>query len=118
MRWIITRVLCDDEPLSNRDPALLQDDPDARELATGETMAMNLTHGHRLDEVQREFRLAEATKLPYEFRLFDDDGVLNYEGRSDDRESTEAFEPLDWATDYAGCTWIEYKQEDGTWAQL
>lgn len=56
--------------------------------------------------------------LPYEFRLRDDDGLIYYYGRSNDRESESAFTPLDWSMGYAGCTSIEYKQDSGEWEQL
>jgi hypothetical protein len=60
----------------------------------------------------------EAKKLPYEFRLYDDDGNLYYEGRSDDRDSEDAFHPLDYGESDAGCVRIDYKQDDGTWETL
>lgn len=48
-------------------------------------------------------------KMPYKFRLYDDDGNLYYEGYSDDNSSEKAFAPLD---DYGmpndGCTEIRY----------
>lgn len=47
-------------------------------------------------------------RLPHKFLLFDDDDELYYEGRSDDNDSEAAFEPLDWAENYAGCTYICY----------
>ena len=53
-------------------------------------------------------------ELPFLFKIYDDDGELYYEGRSDEEE----FEPLDWATWNAGATEIHYKQEDGSWARL
>ena len=42
------------------------------------------------------------TKLPFRFRLYDDDGVLYYEGRASCHEAIEAAH--DWAMAYAGCT--------------
>jgi hypothetical protein len=36
----------------------------------------------------------DGRKLPYRFKMYDDDCVLYYEGRSDDRESEKAFDPL------------------------
>jgi hypothetical protein len=50
-----------------------------------------------------------ATFLLYHFRLLDDDGNVYYEGRSNDRDSEKAFEPLDWAMVHAGCTAIQYR---------
>lgn len=49
-----------------------------------------------------------AESLPYAFRLLDADNNVDYHGRSDDRNSEAAFEPLDWAQAYAGSTAIEY----------
>ena len=51
----------------------------------------------------------DPDKLLYEFRLLDDDGIVYYEGRSDDNSSEEAFDPLDWAEVHAGCTEIQYR---------
>jgi hypothetical protein len=56
----------------------------------------------------------KAAELPLQFKIYDDDGVLYYEGRSDEEE----FEPLDWAEYVAGATSIMYKQQDGSWAWL
>jgi hypothetical protein len=53
------------------------------------------------------------------FKLYDDDGELYYTGKFlGDADSEEAFEPLDWAGNYAGCTYIKYRQKDGTYAVL
>jgi hypothetical protein len=52
--------------------------------------------------------------MPFQFRIYDDDGILYYEGLSDEEE----FEPLDWAMHDAGATAIHYKQPNGGWAQL
>ena len=72
-----------------------------------------------LNEVgQGNHPLERANELPYRFKLYDDDGNLYYEGRSDDRDSEDAFEPLDWAIDNSGCIWIEYLQDSGEWEQL
>ena len=58
-----------------------------------------------------------AEQLPFCFRLLDDDGIVYYEGHSDDRDSQAAFWPLDWAAAYAGCTVIEYLRA-GKWEVL
>lgn len=60
----------------------------------------------------------KAKDLPYAFRLYDDDGILYFDGRSDDRDSEDAFAPLDWAEPNYGCTRIDYLQDDGTWETL
>lgn len=56
--------------------------------------------------------------LPFRFQLFDDDGYLLYEGQSATYDDDAAFEPLDWAMGDSGCTYIEYRQPDGTWERL
>ena len=67
-----------------------------------ESRALNVTS---MDYDDRE--------LHYSFRLYDDDGVLYFEGRS----NSATFDPLD---DYGiafGCTEIRYLR-DGVWEQL
>ena len=50
------------------------------------------------------------------FRMFDDDGVLYYEGKI--WGDHDGFEPLDdFGTPNAGCTYIMYK-EAGGWKEL
>jgi hypothetical protein len=54
------------------------------------------------------------------FRLYDDDGILYYEGFCrglKDASEEQAFAPLDWAANHAGCTRMDYK-EDGKWKTL
>ncbi|UUZ75480.1 hypothetical protein LP414_27580 [Polaromonas sp. P1(28)-13] len=48
-----------------------------------------------------------------EFRLFDDDGELYYEGLCkdlDDQDEDNAFQPLDWARNDAGCTRMDHRK--------
>jgi hypothetical protein len=54
-----------------------------------------------------------------QFRLYDDDDNLYYEGYYNGLEGDEeeAFEPLDWAGAYAGCTTLRYL-ENGEWVEL
>lgn len=40
------------------------------------------------------------------FKLYDDDGILYYEGEA--HNLVTGFEPLEWAMWNAGCTYIEY----------
>lgn len=50
-----------------------------------------------------------------EFKIFDDDGDLCYKGRCGARD----FDPLDdYGTPNMGCTRIDYRQPDGSWAIL
>lgn len=57
-----------------------------------------------------------------EFRLYDDDGILYFEGLISrswlEGEADLAFAPLDWAKWYAGCTSIHFKNEKGEWEEL
>ena len=57
-------------------------------------------------------------EMPYKFKLYDDDGELYFEGISSDRESEDAFDPLDWAQADSGCTEIRYLQDNGKWETL
>jgi hypothetical protein len=58
------------------------------------------------------------------FRMRDDDGVLYYQGRMVSNHwvcdaGPTGFEPLDdYGTPNAGCTMIEWKEEDGAWTPL
>jgi len=59
----------------------------------------------------------EGATLPHHFKIYDGDGELYYEGRCDDNMSGGAFDPLDWASGYAGATRIDYLR-DGKWEVL
>lgn len=53
------------------------------------------------------------------FKLYDDDGNCYFTGYYyGDPDSEEAFQPLDWATYDAGCTYIKYRQPNGTYEIL
>ena len=60
--------------------------------------------------------------MTHEFRLFDDDGELYYEGLCkdvDQQESRSAFEPLDWAEVDVGATRMDYRKIGATeWVTL
>ena len=64
---------------------------------------------------------ALAAKLPYEFRLLDDDGEVYFTGKCGDIEEADAdsaFAPLDWAESF-GCTSMEYRRLNHTdWEPL
>lgn len=52
----------------------------------------------------------------HRFRMYDDDGELYYEGRSNE---PECFEPLwNFGTPNAGATEIKYLQPDGRWVGI
>jgi len=90
-----------------------------------------MTSGHRLLDAAvfaapREARpqILEGCKqvCDYEFRLYDDDGELYYEGlcyRLDKASEQGAFEPLDWAANEAGCTRMDYRKKgEAEWKTL
>lgn len=59
------------------------------------------------------------TVLKDKFRLYDDDGILYFEGESNNQDQEAAFIPLDWAMGNYGCTYIEYRDHDtGRWEIL
>ena len=52
----------------------------------------------------------------YEFKMYDDDGNLYYEGRC---LSNDHFGPMDdFGEENAGCTEIRYRQDNGKWETL
>lgn len=52
-----------------------------------------------------------------QFRLYDDDGILYYEGKlTDDDECANQMAALTWGTSFAGCTYIKVNRA-GTWVQ-
>jgi len=84
MRWIITSDLIETNSHG------VGDDDDGKRVQTFTTAGDNLS---------------------WDFRLYDDDGKLYYEGRSADFDKDEerAFAPLDWAASFAGCTTLTYR---------
>ena len=51
---------------------------------------------------------------PLTFRLYDDDGILYYEGVwKDNGHESQELEPLDWAMGYAGCACIRMESQPG-----
>lgn len=64
-------------------------------------------------DTTEEGKLQWAKELPCEFRLYDDDGELYYEGKCGDLsqyDEEHAFAPLDWAMSYSGCTTMQYRE--------
>jgi hypothetical protein len=77
-----------------------------------------ITNDHIGTDCQGKGVYNRATEnMPHRFKIYDGDGELYYEGRADDSDSQEAFEPLDWATGYAGATRIDYLR-NGQWETL
>jgi hypothetical protein len=69
----------------------------------------------------RGCKLAEKElKKGHPFKMFDDDDNLYYSGfLFGDKDSEYGFKPLDdFGTSNAGCTYIQYKNEDGKWETL
>jgi hypothetical protein len=70
------------------------------------------------------FDEAKWNALPKEqktkIKLYDDDNNLYYDGETSDIDKNEsrAFEPLDWARSYAGCSYMKYKDKDKKWKFL
>jgi hypothetical protein len=57
----------------------------------------------------------EGAKLPYRFRLLDDDGEVYYEGRMSELD----FDPLDdYGMPNAGCTELQYREGNGPWTRM
>lgn len=53
------------------------------------------------------------------FKLYDDDANCYFTGYFfGDADSEDAFQPLDWATNDAGCTDIKYRQPNGSYESL
>lgn len=66
------------------------------------------------DDVKTKMVQRFKEEMNYEFRLFDDDGVLYYEGLCKDLENAdqdEAFAPLDWAMADVGATTMKYRKK-------
>ncbi|MPQ56262.1 hypothetical protein [Duganella sp. FT27W] len=75
------------------------------------------------DEQGKAMMLAQfKANMTDEFRLYDDDNNLYYEGLCldlDDQDGDNAFAPLDWASDDAGCTRMDYRKKGATeWKTL
>ena len=65
-----------------------------------------------------DFEDVKRESLQNQFRLYDDDGELYYEGLSDDSDSEKAFDPLDdFGLGSAVCTEIHYLR-NGNWESL
>lgn len=53
------------------------------------------------------------------FKLYSDDDECYFTGYFfGDADSEDAFQPLDWATNDAGCTYIKYRQPNGSYETL
>jgi hypothetical protein len=65
------------------------------------------------ERIKKDLTL-KSEKYKYQFRLFDGDGELYYEGLSIEKDS---FDPLDDEMDNSGCIEIHYL-ENGKWEQL
>ena len=75
------------------------------------------------DDQGKAMMLAQfKANMTDEFRLYDGDDNLYYEGLCldlDDQDSDSAFAPLDWAAADSGCTRMDYRKKDTTeWKTL
>lgn len=76
-----------------------------------------------VDSTQRKaMNQAFAGRMNFEFRLYDDDNHLYYEGACldlDQQDADHAFLPLDWAEGEAGCTRMDYRRKgESQWQTL
>lgn len=91
-------------------------------IGTHKSECWKITKDHLFDpELDKEssvgtegpYNFSIDEDMPYEFRMFDDDHNLCYEGVC----SEESFDPLDdFGMPNAGCTYIQYKKV--TWETL
>lgn len=86
-----------------------------------------IDHIHQPDEPSQAGRGNHAAgdllaMCPYEFQILDGDDVLYYSGICgdlDEADQLDAFEPLDWAADFAGATTFMYRKRGATeWQML
>lgn len=134
MRWTITRefdsetapLACIDDKICDDEwPVFIDKDrtvePQWNTLGVGRRDSRSgfLGRGTMIrNEPLRALLLEEAKQLLFCFRCVDDDGMVYAEGRSDDRDSEEAFEPIDWYASDSGAIHIYYQQDDGSWTLL
>ncbi|HEX9135391.1 MAG TPA: hypothetical protein VF905_00415 [Nitrospirota bacterium] len=68
---------------------------------------------------ERESIKADKAGKGTHFKLYDDDDNCYYTGYFfGDADSEDAFQPLEWATYDAGCTYIKYRQPNGKYETL
>jgi len=94
-------------------------------LETNEEVRTHYVKAHwciTVDHLEGVEKISEKTPdMIIPIRLYDDDNELYYSGwmtqhLMDDGEN--AFEPLDWATWNAGCTYMKYKEPGKDWKVL
>lgn len=103
MKWLITKDFCD-----------------AGRAGTGNvSQRLKIAFGALSQETTEPFITSlMKSGMPYRFRLYDDDGNLNFEGIASECGTEAAFEPLDWAMADVGSTRIDYLQPNGKWEAL
>jgi hypothetical protein len=70
------------------------------------------------NEERANIRNGKAGKGTH-FKLYDDDDNCYFTGYFyGDADSEDAFQPLEWATHDAGCTYIKYRQPNGKYEVL
>jgi len=72
----------------------------------------DIINAGRLNKKSFNFPDSEITNLTNKFKLYDDDDNLYFEGIAqelgDDDDPEDEFNPLDWAMNDCGCTYIKY----------
>jgi len=104
MLWIITKDLINTEPDDTNRVGYLNAGSRKRREAWDAAPA----------EARPAIKQAWIDACNFEFRLYDDDGELYYEGvclNLDDQDGDSAFEPLDWAMSDVGCTTMKYRKK-------
>ncbi len=72
-----------------------------------------LANGTSAGVCSRNCNVLNTPALRNRFRLLDADGMVYYEGLSDDADSQRAFAPLDdFGRGFAGCVTIEYFEQN------
>jgi hypothetical protein len=111
MQWIITV-----DHINNREG----DSPQVGKMMCPPELAAQLRAASPAE--RQVIRDAFKAAMTDEFRLYDDDGELYYEGLCldlDNQDGDSAFQPLDWAMGDVGCTEMRHRKRGvGDWATL
>lgn len=111
MHWIITKDLINTSP---------DDTPKVGRFCGAKQYAEALRAAPK--DAKEAIRQAFRDTMNFEFRLYDDDNELYYEGLCkdlDDADEEQAFAPLDWAMADVGATRMDYRKKGDTeWQTL
>jgi len=111
MQWIITKDLINTAPGEKSKVNFRRVSKEFKEA-----YRTVIADEHRTETEARQAQMLEEFKdsMNFQFRLYDDDGELYYEGLCkdlDDVDGDQAFEPLDWAMNDVGCTRMDYRKK-------